>query len=32
MQTAEPIDRLRYQAMLIFDHFDADRDGERILA
>lgn len=27
MQKTRPIDRLRYQARLIFDHFDADEDG-----
>ena len=28
LQASEPIDRLRYQAMMLFDHFDADKDGE----
>jgi Ca2+-binding EF-hand superfamily protein len=27
MQKTKPIDRLRYQARLMFDHFDADQDG-----
>lgn len=27
LKAAAPIDRLRYQAMLLFDHFDADKDG-----
>jgi hypothetical protein len=27
LRSAAPVDRLRYQALLIFDHFDADADG-----
>ncbi|KAI8466512.1 MAG: hypothetical protein J3K34DRAFT_433633 [Monoraphidium minutum] len=27
LKAAQPVDRLRYQAMLLFDHFDADKDG-----
>jgi hypothetical protein len=27
LTAAEPIDRLRYQAVLVFDHFDADKAG-----
>ena len=28
LQKSRPIDRLRYQAKLIFDSFDIDADGE----
>jgi len=28
LQATRPIDRLRYQAKLIFDYFDQDRDGQ----
>jgi hypothetical protein len=27
LQQTRPIDRLRYQAKLVFDHFDTDNDG-----
>lgn len=27
LASSRPIDRLRYQAKLVFDHFDQDRDG-----
>ena len=27
LKAAAPVDRLRYQALLLFDHFDADKDG-----
>lgn len=27
LKSAQPVDRLRYQALLLFEHFDADHDG-----
>lgn len=28
LRSAEPIDRLRYQAKLVFNHYDTDKDGK----
>jgi hypothetical protein len=29
LKAAQPVDRLRYQGLLLFEHFDADKDGAR---
>jgi hypothetical protein len=31
LKAAAPVDRLRYQGLLLFEHFDADKDGAPLL-